>query len=132
MTLLINAVVSAALYSPFGIAGVVIGTVVSTMAMTVGQATFLRRKTRRARARARRSTRRSKILIASAILGVVAYGTWYVLDQALGRSLLAQLISVGGAITLGSVVYAGVVLAMRVPEARQIVDLFARRFRGAS
>ena len=73
-----------------------------------------------------------KILIASAILGVVTYGTWYLLDQALGRSLLAQLISVGGAITLGSIVYAGVVLAMRVPEARQIVDLFARRFRGAS
>ena len=43
------------------------------------------------------------------------------LDQALGRSLLAQLISVGGALALGSAVYAGVVLALRVPEARQIV-----------
>jgi putative peptidoglycan lipid II flippase len=131
MTLLINAVVSAALYSPFGIAGVVIGTVVSTMAMTVGQATFLRHKTGGLEL-PRTINTTIKILIASAILGVVTYGTWYLLDQALGRSLLAQLISVGGAITLGSIVYAGVVLAMRVPEARQIVDLFARRFRGAS
>jgi putative peptidoglycan lipid II flippase len=73
-----------------------------------------------------------KIVFASAILGVVAYATWYVLDQALGRSLVAQLISVGGAITLGSVVYAGVVLALKVPEARQIVDLFSRRLRGSS
>jgi putative peptidoglycan lipid II flippase len=55
-----------------------------------------------------------------------------VLDEALGRSLIAQLISVGGSIALGSAVYAAVVLAMRVPEARQIVDLFARRFRRSS
>jgi putative peptidoglycan lipid II flippase len=130
VTLLINVVVSAALYSPFGIAGVVLGTVVSTMAMTVGQAAFLRHKTGGLELPVTIRTT-TKILIASAILGVVTYGAWYALDQALGRSLLAQLISVGGAITLGSVVYAGVVLAMRVPEARQIVDLFAQRFRRA-
>src|SRR3954447_2556629 len=131
VTLTINVIVSASLYGPFGIGGVVLGTVVSTMAMTVGQATFLRHKTGGLEL-PRTINTTIKIIIASAILGVVAYGTWYLLDEALGRSLLAQLISVGGAITLGSVVYAGVVLAMRVPEARQIVDLFARRFRGSS
>ncbi len=130
VTLLINAVVSTALYGPFGIAGVVLGTVVSTMAMTVGQAAFLRHQTGGLEL-PRTIDTTAKVIIASAILGAVAYGTWYALDQALGRSLLAQLISVGGAITLGSVVYAAAVLAMRVPEARQIVDLFARRFRGA-
>jgi putative peptidoglycan lipid II flippase len=130
MTLVINVAVSAGLYGPFGIAGVVLGTVVSTMAMTVGQAAFLRHRTGGLELpRTLRTT--AKIVIASAILGAVAYGTWYVLDQALGRSTIAQLISVGTAITLGSVVYAGVVLAMRVPEARQIVDLFAQRFRRA-
>jgi putative peptidoglycan lipid II flippase len=129
ITLLINAAVSAALYGPFGIAGVVIGTVVSTIAMTVGQAAFLRHKTGGLEL-PRTINTTIKILIASAILGGVAYGVWYVLDEALGRSLLAQVISVGTAITAGSVVYAGLVLAMRVPEARQIVDLFARRFRG--
>ena len=39
---------------------------------------------------------------------------------------------VGGGIAVGSAVYAALVLAMRVPEARQIVDLFAQRFRRAS
>jgi putative peptidoglycan lipid II flippase len=131
LTLLINAGVSAALYGPFGIAGVVLGTVVSTMAMTFGQAAFLRHRTGGLEL-PRTIDATLKILVASAIVAVVAYGTWYGLDQALGRSLLAQLISVGGAITLGSAVYAAAVLAMRVPEARQIVDLFAQRFRRAS
>jgi putative peptidoglycan lipid II flippase len=130
VTLLINAGVSAALYQPLGIAGVVIGTVVATAAMTFGQAAFLRR---RIGGLDLRTTLRTgvKIIFASAILGVVAYGTWYVLDQALGRSLTAQVISVGSAITVGSVVYAAVVLALKVPEARQIVDLFAQRLRRA-
>jgi putative peptidoglycan lipid II flippase len=131
VTLVINVAVSASLYGPLGIAGVVLGTVVATVAMTVGQAFYLRRRigglqlgtTLKATAR---------ILVAAAILGGVAYGAWYVLDEALGRSLAAQIVSVGSAITLGSAAYAAVVLALRVPEARQIVDLFARRFRRSS
>ena len=59
----------------------------------------------------------------------LAYGVWYVLDDLLGRGLIAQILSVGGGIAAGGAVYAAVVLALRVPEARQIVDLFARRFR---
>ena len=72
-----------------------------------------------------------KIIVASAALGGVAYGTWYVLDDALGVSLLAQIVSVGGALALGSAVYAALVLAMRIPEARQILELFTRRLRAA-
>jgi putative peptidoglycan lipid II flippase len=131
VTLLINAGVSAALYEPLGIAGVVIGTVVATIAMTFGQTAFLRRRTGGIELRQTIRTT-SKIVIASAVLGAVAYGTWYALDQALGRSLPAQLISVGGSITIATAVYVALVLAMRVPEARQIVDLLSRRFRGNS
>jgi putative peptidoglycan lipid II flippase len=131
VTLAINAGVSAALYGPLGIGGVVLGTVVATAAMTVGQAFFLRRRIGGLDLRTTFRTT-ARIIMASAVLGVVTYGSWYVLDQALGRSLLAQLISVGGAITLGTVAYAAVVLAMRVPEARQIRDLFAQRLRRSS
>jgi hypothetical protein len=42
------------------------------------------------------------------------------LDDALGRSLVAQIASVGGAILTGFAVYAAAVWALRVPEARQI------------
>jgi putative peptidoglycan lipid II flippase len=69
------------------------------------------------------------MLAAGALLAGVAYGTWYVLEDALGVSLLAQIVSVGSAIALGSAVYAALVLAMRIPEARQILDLFTRRLR---
>jgi putative peptidoglycan lipid II flippase len=127
-TLAINFAVSAALYGPLGIGGVVLGTVASTAAMTVAQAFFLRRRigglqlgtTIKAAMR---------IVAASAVLGVIAYVTWYGLDRALGDSLLAQAVSVGVALTLGSVAYAAIVLALRIPEAQQIRALFTRRLR---
>jgi putative peptidoglycan lipid II flippase len=128
VTLAINVAVSAALYEPLGIGGVVLGTVVSTAAMTAGQAFYLRRRIGSLQlATTLRTT--ARIVLAAAALGAVAYGTWYVLDDALGRSLLAQIVSVGAALTLGSAVYAGLVLAMRIPEARQILELFTRRLR---
>jgi putative peptidoglycan lipid II flippase len=131
LTLLVNLVVSAALYKPFGIAGIVIGTAVASATMTVGQAYFLRRRlggielgtTLNAIAR---------MLLAAAALGVTAYAVWYGLDEALGRSRLAQLISVGGGLLAGTAVYTTAVLAMRVPEARQIVQLITGRLRRSS
>jgi putative peptidoglycan lipid II flippase len=68
------------------------------------------------------------MLAAAALLGAVAYGTWWLLDDLLGRSLLAQVISVGTALALGGAVYAATVLAAGLPEAREIVALFRRRF----
>jgi putative peptidoglycan lipid II flippase len=132
LTLVINFVVSAALYGPLGIKGIVIGTVAASAAMTIGQAFFLRRRlcgielgtTLRAVAR---------ILVASALLGVVAYLVWRGLDGALGRSRLAQVGSVGGGLAAGTAVYAGAVLALRIPEARQILALLGSRLgRGRS
>jgi putative peptidoglycan lipid II flippase len=69
------------------------------------------------------------IVLAAALLGAVAYGAWYGLDSLLGRSLVAQLIAVGFALALGGLVYVAVLLRSGLPEARQIVDLFARRLR---
>jgi putative peptidoglycan lipid II flippase len=128
VTLAINAAVSAALYGPIGIGGIVLGTVVSTAAMTVGQAYFLRRRTGGLQLGTTLKAA-AKMIMAAAVLGAVAYGTWYVLDDALGRSLAAQLVSVGAALTLGSAAYAAIVLALRIPEAHQILDLFTRRLR---
>jgi putative peptidoglycan lipid II flippase len=131
LTLLVNLIVSAVLYKPFGIAGIVIGTAVASATMTLGQAYFLRQRlggielgtTLNAIAR---------MLLAAAVLGVTAYAVWYGLDEALGRSRIAQLISVGGGLTAGTVVYTALVLAMRVPEARQIVQLITSRIRRSS
>ncbi|MGH2967867.1 MAG: hypothetical protein ACRDK0_02205, partial [Solirubrobacteraceae bacterium] len=67
------------------------------------------------------------MLVAAAALGGVAYGVWWLLDDALGRSLTAQLVSVGTALAAGTLVYAAAVLALRIPEARQIVQLLRGR-----
>jgi putative peptidoglycan lipid II flippase len=122
--------VSAALYGPMGIGGIVLGTVVSTAAMTVGQAYFLRRRTGGLQLGTTLKAA-AKMIMAAAILGGVAYGTWYVLDDALGRSLAAQAVSVGTALALGSAAYAAIVLALRIPEAHQILQLFTRRLRNS-
>ena len=61
-----------------------------------------------------------RMLAAAALLAGVAYGAWYGLDEALGRSLPAQVVAVGVAIAAGLAVYAAAVWALRVPEARQI------------
>jgi putative peptidoglycan lipid II flippase len=131
-SLLVNLGVSLALYGPYGIAGIVIGTAVASAAMAVAQAYFLRRRLHGFEiGRTLRAV--AGILAAAALLGVVSYETWNLIDQALGRSLLGQLISVTAAMVLGSAVYAAAVIALRIPEAQQIVGLLRGRLgRGAS
>jgi putative peptidoglycan lipid II flippase len=128
VTLLVNGIVSGVLYGPFGIGGVVLGTVVATAAMTVGQAYYLRRRIGGLQLVTTFRTT-AKIVVAAAVLGGIAYGAWYGLDRLLGDALLAQAVSVLGAIALGSAAYAAIVLALRIPEARQILDLFTGRLR---
>jgi putative peptidoglycan lipid II flippase len=132
MSLLVNTGVSAALYGPLGIGGIVIGTAAASAAMTVAQAYFLRLQLHGFEiGRTLRAV--VGMLAGGAVLGLVAYAVWDVLDGALGRSLPGQLVSVGAALALGSGAYAAVVLALRIPEARQIIRLIRGRLqRGAS
>jgi putative peptidoglycan lipid II flippase len=128
LSLVVNTIVSLALYGPFGIAGIVIGTAVASAVMTALQAQGLRILLRGFEVG--RSIRTAGvIMIASVPLGIVSYGVWYALDQALGRALIAQVISVGCAIAAGTAVYIGAVLALRVPEAHQIARIVRSRMR---
>jgi putative peptidoglycan lipid II flippase len=126
--LVVNTIVALALYEPFGIAGIVIGTVAGTLVMTLAQFWLLRPELRGVEG-SKTLVSVLKILAASALLGGIAYAGWYALDQALGRSLGAQIASVGVAIVIGLGVYAGAVLLMRIPEAQQIRRLIAGTFR---
>jgi putative peptidoglycan lipid II flippase len=123
----VNVAVSVALYKPFGIPGIVVGTAASSAAMTFAQIHYLRRELH-----GRLEGRRTAIVVAqmvgaSALLGGVAYGTWKVLDEALGRGLFGQIASVGAGLGLGALVYASAVHLLRIPEARQIERLLAGR-----
>jgi putative peptidoglycan lipid II flippase len=130
LNLTVNVVVSVALYKPFGIPGIVVGTGASSAAMTLAQMHFLRRELH-----GRLEARRTAVVVAqligaSALLGGAAYATWRVLDAALGRGLLGQLVSVGAGLTVGALVYAATVHILRIPEARQIERLLAGRLFG--
>jgi putative peptidoglycan lipid II flippase len=115
-SLVVNAVVSLALYGPLGIAGVVIGTAVSSLVMTMLQAYYLRRELRGFEV-LRTLRALATMIVAAVAFGLAAYGTWWMLDQALGRSLPAQLLSVGAALAAGFSIYGGLVLVAGVPEA---------------
>jgi putative peptidoglycan lipid II flippase len=129
LNLTVNVAVSVALYSPFGIAGIVIGTAVSSAVMTFAQMYFLRRELH-GRLEVRRTlVVTAQITAASALLAGVSYVVWYGLERALGEALLAQVLSVGVALCIGATIYAVAVLALRIPEAQQIRRLVMGRLR---
>ncbi len=126
LNLCVNAALAAALYGPFGIAGIVLGTVAGTVTMCLAQGWVLRGELGGVEGR-RTLGAAARMLAAGALLGAVAYGVWNGLDSALGRSLIAQILSVGTALVAGFGVYAGAVWAMRLPEALQIKRLLMSR-----
>jgi putative peptidoglycan lipid II flippase len=126
VNMVVNAAVAFALYRPLGIAGIVIGTVAGTLVMTTAQGWILRRDLGGIEGRALVAAV-TRMLAAGAALAAAAYGAWYGLDELLGRSLLAQVATVGAGVTTGVVVYAGAVRALRVPEADQVLRLIRGR-----
>jgi putative peptidoglycan lipid II flippase len=127
--MVVDVIVSVALYKPFGIAGLVIGTAAGSIGMTIGQAWRLRLLLEGSLEGRRTLISVLQMLLASALLGLVAFGVWWSLDRALGRALPAQIASVGTAILAGAAAYAAAVMAMKVEEARQIQRLVAGRLR---
>ena len=74
------------------------------------------------------STLRSFVLalFASALLGAVAYGVWWGLDDLLGRSFLGQLASLGTAIVAGGIVYLAAARALGIREMQALHSLRGR------
>ncbi|HEX2467105.1 MAG TPA: lipid II flippase MurJ, partial [Solirubrobacterales bacterium] len=128
LNLVVNAALAAVLYGPFEIAGIVLGTVAGTVVMCVAQGAILRRDLGGVEG-TKLVSAGIRMLAAAALLGAVSYGVWYGLDEALGRGLLAQIVSVLAAVAAGFAIYAAVVWALRVPEARQIGRLLVTRGR---
>jgi putative peptidoglycan lipid II flippase len=123
--LVVDVIFSFAFYSPFGVGGVVAATVIATISSVVAQAVILRRQLHGLEL-TRLFETSLRVVAAAALLAGVSYLVWYGLDEALGRSLIAQIISLGVALAAGFVTYFGAVLALRVPEADQIIRLLRR------
>jgi putative peptidoglycan lipid II flippase len=126
-SLVVNLVVSLALYSPLGIAGPVIGTAVASAAMAALQA---RRARQELHGRLEGRETGAAVLgmcSSAALLGIVAWAVWAALDELLGRSVIAQIVSVGGGLAAGTAVYTRAVLWLRIDEARATWNLVASR-----
>jgi putative peptidoglycan lipid II flippase len=123
MNIVVDIVVSVALYKPLGIAGLVIGTVVANAVMTALQLHRLRIGLNGRLEGAQTTMITARILAASALLAGVSWVVWRLLDGVLGGSLAAQVVSVGAAGAAGLYVYIRAVLLMRIPEAHQVNSL---------
>jgi putative peptidoglycan lipid II flippase len=124
--LVVSALAAAALYKPFGVGGIVAGTGIGTSAAVFAQAYILRRKFHGLELGRLLSTV-IRISLASAALAAVGWLVWDVLDSALGRSTVAQIVSLGTGMTLGAVAYLGVAWMLRIAELEQILRLLRRR-----
>src|SRR6185503_20899016 len=124
--LVISAVAAAALYKPFGIGGIVAGTGIGTSAAVFAQAYILRR-TFDGLELGRLLSTVIRISIASAALAGAGWLSWDILDSALGRSLVAQIISLGTGLTLGLAAYVAAAWMLRIAELEQILRLLRRR-----
>jgi peptidoglycan biosynthesis protein MviN/MurJ (putative lipid II flippase) len=127
--MVVDAIVSIVLYKPLGIAGLVIGTAAANAVMTALLLHRLRIGFNGRLEGGQTLMITVRILVATVIMATVARGLWTLLDGVLGRSLAAQLVSVGLAITAACMIYAKAALTMRIPEARQIEALVVGRVR---
>jgi putative peptidoglycan lipid II flippase len=130
INMVVDLIVSFALYKPLGIAGLVIGTVAANVVMTWLQLRRLRTGFNGRLEGGQTTMITIRILIATAIMTAIAYPIWKGLDSLLGVSLAAQIVSLGTAFAVATVVYAWLTLRMRIPEARQIEALIRSRLPG--
>jgi putative peptidoglycan lipid II flippase len=123
VNIVVDIAVSVALYRPFGISGLIIGTVVANALMTALLLHRLRIGFNGRLEGAQTTMITARVTLASALLAGVSWGVWRLLEDLLGGSLAAQILSVGAAAGAGLLVYARAVLAMHVPEAHQVTRL---------
>jgi len=123
--LVVTAVGALALYH-LGVGGIVASTGIATTASVIAQGVILNRLLGGLEL-GRLLDVTVRVCLASAALAAVSYGIWSVLDDALGRGIVGQIVSLGLGLGVGALVYLGVARLLRIPELEQIVRLVRRR-----
>jgi putative peptidoglycan lipid II flippase len=122
--LALNAALDAAFYR-FGTWGIPLATSLVNIAGTALLLILLRRRLRRIEF-SQTASATGRIIVAAGFLAVVSYGIWRGLDEALGRALWAQLVSVGTALGAGTAAY---LVSCRLLGVRELNALLALRER---
>jgi putative peptidoglycan lipid II flippase len=128
--MVVDIIVSLALYKPFGIAGLVIGTAVANIVMTYLQIERLRVGFDGRLEGGQTVMITFRILLASLVMAAIARGVWVLVHGIVGSSIAGQIVAVGLAVAIAGAFYAKAVLVMRIPEARQIEALIRGRLSG--
>jgi putative peptidoglycan lipid II flippase len=127
-----NLALSTALFAAFyrvGTWGIPLAISIANIAGTVALIVLMRRRIGRIDfARTARSL--GLVAVASAVLAVVAFGVWYGLDEALGRSFGAQVVSLGTALAAGLAAYLISCRLLGVRELEALLQLRTRPPRG--
>jgi putative peptidoglycan lipid II flippase len=122
--LAVNAVLDAAFYH-LGVWGIPLATSVVNVAGTVALLVVLRARLGSMEI-AETASASLRVLSASLVLAAVAYPLWRVLDDALGRSTPAQVVSLGAAVLAGGAAYLLAARALRLREFDALLSLRAR------
>jgi len=123
--LAITALGALALYH-LGVGGIVASTGIATAASVIAQGVILRRLLGGLEL-GRLLDASIRISIASLVLAGVSFGIWDLLDEELGRGLIAQIVSLGLGLGIGGAVYLLAARLLRIPELEQILRLLRRR-----
>jgi putative peptidoglycan lipid II flippase len=123
--LAVTALGSLALYH-LGVGGIVAATALATTVSVIAQCVILRRILDGLEITSLISSS-IRICIAAAALAAVSFGIWDLLDSALGRGLVGQIVSLGAGLGLGALAYLGAAKMLRIAELEQIVRLLRRR-----
>jgi putative peptidoglycan lipid II flippase len=128
INMIVDVIVSFATYKALGIAGLIIGTLSANIVMTGLQLRRLRIGFNGHLELGQTAMITARILVATAIATVIGWLIWKGLDATIGGSLVGDLVGLGVALGGAVAVYSWLVLAMRVPEARQVQALVVSRF----
>jgi putative peptidoglycan lipid II flippase len=112
-------------FYPLGVWGIPLATSLVNVAGTLALLFLLRRDFGRFDVRETAATL-LRVAAAGAVLAAVAFGLWWLLDDALGRSFGAQVISLGTALLVGSFAYLAACRAFRVRELEALRSLRRR------
>jgi putative peptidoglycan lipid II flippase len=123
----VDIILSVGLYRPLGIAGLVIGTAGANIVMA-----YLQIRRLKVGFNGRLELEQTlmitvRILLASALTGVVARIVWSLVSGVVGISTVGQIFSVGLAVLAAGGSYAWMIRHMRVPEWEQIETMVRRR-----
>lgn len=118
----LNVVLDALLYQPLGIAGIPLATSIVSLVTFLVLLWMLGRELGGLEGEwVLDGFLRS--FMASAAFALLAWGFWTVLDDALGRGFLGQVIAVGGGAAAGALAYVAAAQAFDMPELRSVARL---------